>query len=131
MASLNRTVSPVSAVDRDVVLVPLRFGLGGSSPATSTFKGALLSTVTRSGAGTYAVTLTDGAYELLGALCSLELGATTTSLNIHVKSVDVAAKTLTVVTSVPASGAANDGATDDRANVMLVIKKSSVTTRRA
>ena len=130
MASLNRTLAPLEAVDRGVVLVTLTFKPNGASaPATSSFKGALLSTVTHSATGVWAVTLTDGAYALLGAYAAAECGATSTTLSACTKNVDVNAKTLTV--HLLSGGSLSDGNTDDKIHVLLAVQKTSTTTRRS
>ena len=98
------------SLNRDMWQVDISFATNGaSSPVASTVKGRLVTSVTRSGTGTYVVTLQDYWADYIAGLARLNL-ASPTKQRAMISGVPNLATglTLTVVTIDSSSGAAVD-----------------------
>lgn len=129
MASLSRILDTVTSPDKGTVLVCVSFLANGTSaPSSSSFKGDLLSSVAWSATGKWTLTLTDGAYDILGVKASVQIGGTDADYTAYAGAVSLSSKT--VVAYVRSGGSASNANTDDRICVWLALKRTQVTTRR-
>jgi hypothetical protein len=137
MATLDRTMPVVKGFDLGGdVLVSCSWGTNGASdPATSSFKGDIISSVTYA-SGVYTLTLREIGYAIISAIACVQTpsdgaGGELVDLYPQIGTIDTSALTVKVKLKTGSTNTAPPASdTNSRINVILVMTQKSIDRRR-